>query len=250
LVSFDPGIVGSDRFTFSTAGKNIPPNSSQTIRVSFRPDRWMGQDTATLRLPTVSRATMSTVVISDAGSAATLSFEAGLHYREAMQLALGELIAGMGTTRTLEDEMAVYASGNGPADLLHAFTGSKAALAALRLPPFPADSSCVIPALEAAIDHLRGKKSDRRIVLFTALGDPDAATCGDTSLAAVLDRATAAQIPVHVVSFGSRPATALEQLALATGGTFVEAGTFIRVREQLEIVEAFLTATHAASVRC
>lgn len=86
-------------------------------------------------------------------------------------------------------------------------------------------------AVAAALDDLRSRKGQRRLVLFTDGKD----TVGGTDLTTVIERCKKEGVPAHVIGLRSQDldADTLRRLAQETGGEYVEA-----VRPE-ELVERF-----------
>ena len=218
---------------------DVPAGETRELVLSVRPNRESGVFTGSLQFEYVSRRSVTTVAVTDLGVRAPEQFDAGLSHAGAVQLALGDLNAGLVTTRTLDDVLAVIASSDGTPVNLQGATGDKATLAGLRIPRAPMDSTCPAPAFSAAMDLIEQLQGDRRILFFTALGDPDAGICDEAAFAALADRAVQDGIVIHVIMLGDElPSEACTALAEATDGQLWTAASLSGLREHLALIEA------------
>ncbi|MDT8324093.1 MAG: T9SS type A sorting domain-containing protein, partial [Bacteroidota bacterium] len=230
---------GSEHFLPEAGTLVVEAEGSEQLTMTCTPEGETGVFTGTLTLEALARGTTSTVAVVDLGVQAAVPFDGVLPHGGAVELVIGELAAELATSRTLEDRLGVIAATDGPALTLQPPSGDRSAFSSLRLPAAPVDSTCVYAAVSDAIDMLKNAAGDRRIILFSAVGDPDTSVCPDESMQELLQRATAADITLEVILLDQNlPATELTELALGTGGGLSPVNSMIRLREEMELIEA------------
>lgn len=217
----------------------IPPGATDTFRVLYTPDGYVGTDTGTVLImdPTgrVSRSMMAVLDMSESMGAA---FDEEITRAEATQLALGQLIGDITRTPEIRDSLGVIAARKEESVLLQPLTHDKAALAGIAEAPGRRDSTCVRAAITAALHELESTFNPRSVIVFTATGDPDTAICGATEFQELRQRALDMDAMLHCIVLGAAQADSLAALCDATGGIFRRVGNLTQLAGALGAIRA------------
>ncbi|PLX22485.1 MAG: hypothetical protein C0600_16525 [Ignavibacteria bacterium] len=239
--------VTHQRFLLQNSSLSIDPGASADITLSYVPRQYLGTDAIDLEIVAPVRESATTVVACNLGSSALGSVDATLRRFEAWDLELSEIVAGLTTSGSIHDSIAVIVADSSIRVALP-FTPDRREAASVRLQAAAADSTMFLDALAAGLQLFRPSSQQKRLVLLTSEGDAGAAAGSTAHFKTCAAIAQQRGITVSCILLGDDAGDSLQYVCEQSGGLFRRAADMIDLREAIEHLEKLVLAPKTYSV--
>jgi hypothetical protein len=222
--------VDGERFACDEIVLQLEPSAEKILNIRFEPRSWLGKDTGALHMAAPVRTSATTMVAFDLSKAMYAPFEAPLNRVEALQLGFGDVLADLAWTASVRDSMAVISAKSGAVAITQQYCASKSLLAQIIPQAGTTDSTHFLDAVRMGLDNLMLSHHEKRLLLFTALGDADLLASSSQHFATLLERAQNHNIAVSCILLSDVPADSLQLLCENSSGVFHRANNMMNLR--------------------
>lgn len=208
----------------------LQKNESRTFSVCYRPTTAPSIDSQQVNFIGDNRVSLSIAMVFDvSGSMTTPDIYDPVAMVNVTRISAAhdagiDFISGLLNTPDIMDEAAVYAfAATNDFMLRQNYTTNKILLTNAVPAAAPGAATCIYDALVRTATQLAFRPNRKVIILLTDGGDSGPGTCGPSTITTAADAARNAGASIFTVGIGAANPTALQQLALGTGGQYFTA---------------------------